>query len=69
MSTEVVGIVYGGYKGTSRNLEAGGLSFQSSFMPHGGTNAGDLFPQTGGQILTGGLQKPMRHLCKRLPTS
>ncbi|UQC89585.1 homogentisate 1,2-dioxygenase [Colletotrichum lupini] len=38
MSTEVVGIVYGGYKGTSRNLEAGGLSFQSSFMPHGETH-------------------------------
>ncbi|KAK1641007.1 homogentisate 1,2-dioxygenase [Colletotrichum phormii] len=38
MSTEVVGIVYGDYKGTSRNLEAGGLSFQSSFMPHGETH-------------------------------
>ncbi|KAF6842130.1 homogentisate 1,2-dioxygenase [Colletotrichum plurivorum] len=38
MATEVVGIVYGDYKGTSRNLEAGGLSFQSSFMPHGETH-------------------------------
>ncbi|KAI8166096.1 Homogentisate 1,2-dioxygenase [Colletotrichum sp. SAR 10_70] len=38
MATEVVGIVYGDYKGTSRNLEAGGLSFQSSYMPHGETH-------------------------------
>ncbi|TQN74802.1 Homogentisate 1,2-dioxygenase [Colletotrichum shisoi] len=36
MATEVVGVVYGDYKGTSRNLEAGGLSFQSSYSPHGG---------------------------------
>ncbi|KAF9881833.1 homogentisate 1, 2-dioxygenase [Colletotrichum karsti] len=38
MATEIVGIVYGDYKGTSRNLEAGGLSFQSSYMPHGETH-------------------------------
>ncbi|TDZ35351.1 Homogentisate 1,2-dioxygenase [Colletotrichum spinosum] len=38
MATEVVGVVYGEYKGTSRNLEAGGLSFQSSYMPHGETH-------------------------------
>ncbi|OLN88221.1 Homogentisate 1,2-dioxygenase 1 [Colletotrichum chlorophyti] len=38
MATEVVGIVYGEYKGTSRNLEPGGLSFQSSYTPHGETH-------------------------------
>ncbi|KAL0944392.1 homogentisate 1,2-dioxygenase [Colletotrichum truncatum] len=38
MATEVVGIIHGDYKGTSRNLEAGGLSFQSSYMPHGETH-------------------------------
>jgi homogentisate 1,2-dioxygenase len=36
MATEIVGIIYGEYKGTSRDLRAGGLSFQSSYMPHGG---------------------------------
>ena len=36
MATEIVGIIYGDYKGKSRDLRAGGLSFQSSYMPHGG---------------------------------
>jgi homogentisate 1,2-dioxygenase len=36
MATEILGIVYGDYKGTSRNLAPGGLSFQPSYMPHGG---------------------------------
>jgi homogentisate 1,2-dioxygenase len=39
MATEIVGIIYGSYKGTSRDLQAGGLSYQSSYMPHGGMPA------------------------------
>lgn len=37
MATEVMGIVRGRYGGSSRDLRAGGLSYQSSYMPHGGT--------------------------------
>lgn len=32
-----MGVVYGAYMGSSKDLRAGGLSFQPSFMPHGET--------------------------------
>lgn len=35
MSTEVMGIVYGRYGGSSHVLEPGGLSYEASYMPHG----------------------------------
>ena len=35
MATELVGIIKGDYKGTVRALEAGGLSFEQAYMPHG----------------------------------
>lgn len=38
MATEVMGIIYGPYGGSSRDLQAGGLSYQSSYMPHGGAS-------------------------------
>lgn len=31
-----MGIIQGPYGGSSRDLRAGGLSFQSSYTPHGG---------------------------------
>lgn len=36
MAAEVMGIIQGSYGGSSRDLRAGGLSFQSSYTPHGG---------------------------------
>lgn len=36
MAAEVMGIIQGPYGGSSRDLRAGGLSFQSSYTPHGG---------------------------------
>jgi homogentisate 1,2-dioxygenase len=36
MSSEVMGLLYGVYGGSSHSLEPGGLSFEPSFMPHGG---------------------------------
>ncbi len=35
MATELVGIIRGQYKGSVRPLEAGGMSFEQSYMPHG----------------------------------
>lgn len=35
MATELVGIVKGRYGGSVRRLEAGGLSFEQGYMPHG----------------------------------
>lgn len=35
MATELVGIVRGRYGGSVRRLEAGGLSFEQGYMPHG----------------------------------
>ncbi|KAH8880510.1 putative homogentisate 1,2-dioxygenase [Thozetella sp. PMI_491] len=35
MATELVGIIKGKYGGSVRDLEAGGLSFEQSYMPHG----------------------------------
>lgn len=35
MATELVGIVKGKYGGSVRKLEAGGLSFEQGYMPHG----------------------------------
>lgn len=35
MSTEVMGLIYGQYGGSSHVLEPGGLSYEASFMPHG----------------------------------
>ncbi|KAK4550709.1 hypothetical protein LTR36_000288 [Oleoguttula mirabilis] len=35
MSTEVMGLIYGKWGGSSHSLEAGGLSYEGSFMPHG----------------------------------
>ncbi|KIY48782.1 putative homogentisate 1,2-dioxygenase [Fistulina hepatica ATCC 64428] len=37
MSTEVMGLLYGTYGGSSHVLEPGGLSYEASFMPHGET--------------------------------
>lgn len=36
MASEVMGLIYGKYGGSSHVLEAGGLSYEASFMPHGG---------------------------------
>ena len=35
MSTEVMGLIYGQYGGSSHVLEPGGLSYEASYMPHG----------------------------------
>ncbi|PHH77303.1 hypothetical protein CDD82_3569 [Ophiocordyceps australis] len=35
MSTEVMGLIYGQYGGSSHVLEGGGLSYEASYMPHG----------------------------------
>lgn len=35
MSTEIMGLVYGAYGGSSHVLEPGGLSYEASYMPHG----------------------------------
>jgi len=32
----VMGLIYGQYGGSSHVLEPGGLSYEASFMPHGG---------------------------------
>ncbi|KAK0665747.1 putative homogentisate 1,2-dioxygenase [Cercophora samala] len=37
MATELCGVIRGQYKGSVRPLEAGGLSFEQSYMPHGET--------------------------------
>ncbi|KAK4443702.1 putative homogentisate 1,2-dioxygenase [Podospora aff. communis PSN243] len=37
MATELVGIIKGEYKGKVRALEAGGLSLEQAYMPHGET--------------------------------
>jgi homogentisate 1,2-dioxygenase len=37
MSTEVMGLIYGRYGGSSHVLEPGGLSYEGSYMPHGET--------------------------------
>lgn len=37
MSTEVMGLIYGQYGGSSHVLEPGGLSYEASYMPHGET--------------------------------
>lgn len=36
MASEVMGLIYGKYGGSSHVLDAGGLSYEASFMPHGG---------------------------------
>lgn len=36
MAAEVMGIITGPYGGASRDLRAGGLSYQSSYTAHGG---------------------------------
>jgi homogentisate 1,2-dioxygenase len=52
MSTEIMGLVYGTYGGSSHVLEPGGLSYEASYMPHGETyetwkdaTTKDLVPQ------------------------
>lgn len=35
MSTEVMGLIYGQYGGSSHVLEPGGMSYEASYMPHG----------------------------------
>ncbi|POR36925.1 Homogentisate 1,2-dioxygenase [Tolypocladium paradoxum] len=35
MSTEVMGLIYGHYGGSSHFLDGGGLSYEASYMPHG----------------------------------
>ena len=37
MSTEVMGLLYGRYGGSSHVLEPGGLSYEAAYMPHGET--------------------------------
>ncbi|OAA47002.1 Homogentisate 1,2-dioxygenase [Metarhizium rileyi] len=37
MSTEVMGLIYGKYGGSSHVLDGGGLSYEASYMPHGET--------------------------------
>lgn len=37
MSTEMMGLIYGIYGGSSHVLEPGGLSYEASYMPHGET--------------------------------
>ena len=37
VATELCGVVLGEYKGSVRPLEAGGLSFEQAYMPHGET--------------------------------
>ncbi|VUC20873.1 unnamed protein product [Clonostachys rosea] len=37
MSTEIMGLIYGEYGGSSHKLEPGGLSYEASYMPHGET--------------------------------
>ncbi|KAK7424160.1 hypothetical protein QQZ08_008766 [Neonectria magnoliae] len=37
MSTEMMGLIYGQYGGSSHVLEPGGLSYEASYMPHGET--------------------------------
>ncbi|KAK2597323.1 hypothetical protein QQS21_006097 [Conoideocrella luteorostrata] len=37
MSTEIMGLVYGKYGGSSHALDGGGLSYEASYMPHGET--------------------------------
>ncbi|KAK5656561.1 hypothetical protein OQA88_4540 [Cercophora sp. LCS_1] len=37
MATEMCGVIRGEYKGSVRDLEGGGLSFEGSWMPHGET--------------------------------
>lgn len=37
MSTEIMGLIYGTYGGSSHVLEPGGLSYEASYMPHGET--------------------------------
>ncbi|KAH8680910.1 homogentisate 1,2-dioxygenase [Xylariales sp. PMI_506] len=56
MAAEVMGILYGPYGGSSRDLRAGGLSYQSSYTPHGETyetyqkaTTAELKPERGGE--------------------
>lgn len=37
MSTEIMGLIYGQYGGSSHVLQPGGLSYEASYMPHGET--------------------------------
>lgn len=37
MSTEIMGLIYGKYGGSSHVLDGGGLSYEASYMPHGET--------------------------------
>lgn len=40
VNTEIMGMVYGDWYGTGHSLGPGGLSYEASFMPHGG----EFFP-------------------------
>ncbi|KAJ9144247.1 putative Homogentisate 1,2-dioxygenase [Pleurostoma richardsiae] len=42
MATEIGGLIYGKYGGTSRQQVAGGLTFENSYMPHGESYEGWL---------------------------
>lgn len=37
-----MGLVYGKYGGSSKDLQVGGLSFQPSYLPHGGIHLASL---------------------------
>ncbi|ORY63172.1 homogentisate 1,2-dioxygenase [Pseudomassariella vexata] len=56
MACEIMGLIYGPYCGSSRKLAAGGLSYQSSYTPHGETyetykkaTEAELKPERGGE--------------------
>ena len=36
MSSEIMGLIYGQHGSSSHELAPGGLSYEASFMPHGG---------------------------------
>jgi homogentisate 1,2-dioxygenase len=52
MAAEVMGIIDGEYGGSSRDLRAGGLSYQPSYTPHGGKNSSVAFTSCWNLMLT-----------------
>jgi homogentisate 1,2-dioxygenase len=44
VNTEIMGMIYGDWHGSAHPLPAGGLSYEPSLMPHGGTSVGVFDP-------------------------
>lgn len=48
MAAEIMGLIYGKYGGSSKDLRPGGLNVQPNYMPHGGMSVkkkgGFVFP-------------------------